>query len=126
MGRLHDAYQQREVHLGVVSFLVFVTNCRYIATDQPDAACAIVPLVFQCIGLLTFLVGSRSPDTRQSALARVCHGSIVLGSTTSAVWSVVNVHHLLPCTVPILNAYVLGALATDLWFFQQETVASSV
>ena len=124
MGRIHDAYQQREVHLGVVGTLMLVTNCRYIATNQPDAVCAILPLVFQCIGAVMLLVSARCSDSMSNAV-RACQPLIVLGALVCTVLSVVHIYHLLQCTVSILNAYVLASLSTELWIFHQENVVSS-
>ena len=126
--RLQNTSQQREVHLGILGFLVFVTNCRYIAMHQPTVICAELPLVFQCFGLAMFAVEAgctrAHPETVKSLRTWVVLG-LGIGAATCAVLSLVHVHHLLQCTVSILNAYVLVVMALELVELQEETVAGS-
>ena len=121
MGRIEDVYQRREFHIGVVSALMFVTNCRYIGTNQLESECAILPLMFQCIGTLAFLLGSRLAAT----VVRVCQVLIVMGAAVSIVFSVVYIHDMLQCTVSILNAYALTAISIELRAVHSATSTST-
>ena len=116
MGRVYDLYQPRAVHIGLVSTLMLIINCNYIATDQPDAACAILPLVFQCLGALLLLFGRRV----SGALVQACRILIGVGAATSTVLSVVYIHHMLQATVAILNAYALATMGIELGAVRNE------
>jgi hypothetical protein len=143
-GRLYEMYLRREAHKAVVIFLMFVTNCRYIGTNQPYAICAVLPLIFQCLGILVFLVGTRcnqhqipllpqsvsddspSRTTTERTVLRVCHLSIYGGAAVSIILSMVYIHHLLQCTVSIVNAYTLVVIGVDLWMYKNEEFSTSV
>jgi hypothetical protein len=124
MSRFYELYNQRESHLVVFIFLMFVTNCRYIGTHQPDSICAIFPLLCQCMGIVAWASAVHCRHTVVRQVLRVCIGSIWLGAITSTVLSIVYIHHLLQCTVSILNAYALAVIGTDLWIYQNEELVA--
>ena len=122
MGRAIELYRQRDTHTSIVLFLLFLTNCRYASTRQPNPECAIVPLVFQCVGVLAFMYGTEG--ARQKSL-RIVSGCIMTGAVAACILSCIHIHHLLQATVAILNAYILLVLGIDLWAYQDnETVAT--
>lgn len=116
MPRFADLHQKHETHLMATFFLMFVINCRYLATDQPSPECAAVPLAFQVVILLATILsvrGTRSPVLKAVALA----GALV-GGITSLALSLHHLSHFLQSSISIMNVYVLVSAGTDLWLEQ--------
>ena len=116
MPRFADLHQKHETHLIATFSLLFVLNCRYLATDQPSPECAAVPLAFQVVILLATILSVRG--TRSPVLKAVALLSSVVGGLTSLALSLHHLSHLLQSFISILNANVLVSAGADLWLEQ--------